>query len=288
MRLICRMRSLLKHLLIVALLTLLASGVSAQAKEKESLYDRVLRTGVVRACYAMNPPVLMKDPNTGQLSGIFYEAVNKAFANVGIKVEWTEEVGWGLFPATLMADRCEIEACAAWVTPARAKVCDFSIPLFYSPLGVWVRPDDHRFDQDFLKINDPGVTCATLDGEMSSVVAKEQFPLAKVCELPQLGDISQNLLNVVTKKGDVAFVEAAIAHNFLKQNPGKLRNIAEKKPFRVFGNAIMFKRDEVEFKHMVDLLFTDLLNSGYIETLIKKYEPFPGAYYRVTPGYKAP
>lgn len=259
-----------------------------QAKEKESVYDRVMRTGVVRAAYAMNPPVFMKDPNTGELKGIFYEAVNKAFANAGIKVEWTEEIGWGVFPETLKSDRCDIIGCGVWNTPARAKACDFSTPLFFSPLGVWVRTDDHRFDKDFSLINDPKITCAVLDGEMSSYIARNQFPKAKVCELPQLSDISQNLQNVLTKKGDVTFVEAAVAYNFSKQNAGKLRNIAEKKPFRVFGNSVMLKHGEPAFKNMVDLLFSDLINTGFVDELIRKYEPFPGAYYHVAPQYQMP
>jgi polar amino acid transport system substrate-binding protein len=252
---------------------------------KESVYDRVMRTGVIKVTYAMNPPIVMKDPNTGKLSGIMYEAINKAFENIGIKVEWTDEVGWGVFPEVLNSDRCDIEGAAAWLNAPRAKACDFSNPICFSVLGVWVRADDHRFDKDPSLLNDPGVTLGVLDGEMSSVIAQTEFPKAKLCTLPQLADISQSLLNVETKKADACFVELAIAADYLKHNPGKLRNIAADRPFRVFGNAVMFKHNEPAFKSLVNNLFADLQQTGFIDKLIKKYEPYPGAYYRVAPSY---
>ena len=34
-----------------------------------------------------------------------------------------------------------------------AKFADFSVPLFYSKTGIYVREDDHRFDKDFSLIN---------------------------------------------------------------------------------------------------------------------------------------
>ena len=44
-----------------------ASQVEAK---KETAYERVTRTGVLRCGYATWPPNVMKDPNTGKVSGI--------------------------------------------------------------------------------------------------------------------------------------------------------------------------------------------------------------------------
>jgi polar amino acid transport system substrate-binding protein len=260
-------------------------GNTSWAAEKESVYDRVMRTGVVRIGYALNPPILMKDPNTGALSGIFYESVNQLFTELQLKPVWTEEMGWGQFPEALQAGRCDVVACGAWVSPGRARVVDFSIPLFYSPMGVWVRNDDHRFDGAISKIDDPGVTIAALEGEMSSIIAQSRFPRAKTLMIPQLSDLSMNLLNVEAKKADVTFVERAIAVDYLKHHPGKLRDLAATKPFRVFGNGLMFKRGEGEFKSMINLMIDQQLRFGTIDDLLKKYEPAPGVYYRVAPPY---
>jgi polar amino acid transport system substrate-binding protein len=271
--------------IVLLMLVALCFVNCARAVEKESVYDRVMRTGVVRIAYAEDPPLLMKDPNTGKLTGLLYDITNKALTDLQLKPEWTEEVSWGQMPEVLASGRADITSCGLFVSAARARVIDYSIMLFYTPEGVWVRSDDHRFDTDLNKINDPSVTIAVIDGEMSSVIAQNVFPHAKPLTLPQLSDLAQNLLNVVSKKADVTFVESAIALEYLKHNPGTLRNVAATKPFRVFGNGISFRRGETEFKSMINLELQQLLDFGYVEEMLKKYEPFPGTYYRVAPPY---
>jgi len=62
--------------------------------ETNSLYQRVIKSGTIRCGYGMFPPYCMKDPNTGKLSGIFVEILNEAGKNLGLKIDWSEEVGW--------------------------------------------------------------------------------------------------------------------------------------------------------------------------------------------------
>src|ERR1039458_8039271 len=59
-----------------------------------SAKDRVLKRGVIRAGYAIYPPASFKDPNTGKISGICVDVLEEAAKNLGLKVEWTEEVPW--------------------------------------------------------------------------------------------------------------------------------------------------------------------------------------------------
>src|SRR3990167_8306945 len=68
------------------------AGVSGEAS---SVYDRVINSGQLRCAYVTYPPACVKDPNSGKLSGVFVEAVEALGKNLGLKVQWTEEVGWG-------------------------------------------------------------------------------------------------------------------------------------------------------------------------------------------------
>lgn len=45
----------------------------AFAAEKESSYDRVMRTRTLRCGYGIFQPMIMKDPNTRKISGIFVD-----------------------------------------------------------------------------------------------------------------------------------------------------------------------------------------------------------------------
>ncbi|MCB1555938.1 MAG: hypothetical protein KDJ15_01355 [Alphaproteobacteria bacterium] len=46
------------------------STAYAADKQKEPVYERVIRTEQIRCGYAMSPPVLVMDPNTKELSGL--------------------------------------------------------------------------------------------------------------------------------------------------------------------------------------------------------------------------
>jgi len=266
-----------------------ASG-GAPTPPAQTLYDRVIAAGTLRCGYVVYHPGLYKDPNTGKISGIFADTVEEAMKNLGLKVQWVEEVGWGTMIEGLEANRYDMICSPVWANSTRARHVAFSVPLFYSGIGAYVRTDDTRFTS--LKTNGTLVSAATtaiatIDGEMSDIIARTDYPAAKRVSLPQLSDVSQVLLNLTSSKADVAFVEPAIAAEFIKGNPGKIRNIAEDQPVRVFGNAFMFKRGEPAFKNMIDAAVQELLNGGFVDHKIDQYEPFTGSLYRVAYPYRA-
>ena len=48
-----------------------------------NLKEQIIRTGVIRAAYAIYPPASIKDPNTGELSGIFIDVLEEVAKNLG-------------------------------------------------------------------------------------------------------------------------------------------------------------------------------------------------------------
>ncbi len=265
-----------------------ASGNGGALRASETAWGRINREGVIRAGYVSNPPSCIVDPATGKVSGITVEAFQQACENLGLRVEWTEEVGFGTMIEGLKAGRYDAVPCAIWPTGARSRFASFSTALFYSAVGAYVREDDNRFDGKLKALNDPSVTIATMDGEMAQAIAKTSFPKAKTIEVPQTSEITSMLLNVKSNKADVTFVELYFAHEFLRNNPGTLRNIAVENPIRVFPNTILLPAGDPELRHNVDVSLHELLNLGVVETLIEKYEPVPGIFYRVAAPFREP
>jgi len=72
----------------------------------------------------------------------------------------------------------------------------------------------------------------------------------------------------------------------MKNNPGVMENIASETPLRVLGNAYMFRPDEGQFKQMINVAIEDLINSGFVDDVLDKYEPFPNTFYRVALPYR--
>ena len=263
------------------------SGSQPAIQKEATVYDRVIKAGKIRAGYITYPPACIKDTVTGKLSGIFVETLEQAAKNCGLTVEWTEEVGWGAQIEGLRANRYDIVGSPVWANPTRGKMTTMSIPVYYSGIGIYVRNDDNRFNDDWSKINSEDVRIVTIDGETGDLIARTQFPNAKRISLPQLTDISRLFLDVDKNKADVLFAEPYYGFKYLESNPGSVKNVAAVKPVRVLGNCYMFRRDQVEFKNMIDVAVEDLLNSGFVDQLVDKYEPQRGLFYRVAYPYRA-
>lgn len=281
--------------LLAAIIT--GCGQQQGAVGKESVYERVMRTKKIRAAWLTYPPAAMKDTSSGKLSGAFVETLQAIAKNCGLEVEWMEgETPWGAQIEGLEGDRYDIVGSPVWANYTRGKLTTLSRPVFYSGIGIYVRQDDKRFPEDWATgtmadrtnlINKPEIRISTIDGETGDLIATTQFPQAKRVPLPQNAEIPQLFLEVASNKADVLFAEPFFAYEYLKNNPGKIRNIAEKTPIRVLGNDFMMKKNEWQLKQMVDTAIEDLQNSGFIEGIVEKYEKAPGQFYRVALPYRA-
>lgn len=273
---------------IVSMITVKLANPSSSSSKK-SVYSNVVSSGIIRACYTVYPPASIKDPNTGAMSGVFVETLNKAAENMGLEVKWNAEVGWGEMIEALNSGRCDIIGSPAWSNSTRGKNAEFSVPVYYSAINAYVRADDNRFDNNIKIANDPKYKLATLDGETSQLIASRQFPQAQTLQLSQTADVSQMLLNVVDGKADMAFLEPTIANAYIKNNPGKVKNISTLKPVVVYGNVMMVKKGEFEFKTAIDNAINELLSNGSIDDFIDQYEKeYPGGFYRVNLPYIVP
>ena len=271
--------------IVVSLLTVKFFG-SSTGSVGNSVYDRVVSSGTIRACYVVYPPASIKDPNTGKLSGVFVETLNKAAENMGLKVDWNTEVGWGDMIEALNSSKCDIIGSPAWSNSTRGKSAEFSQPVYYSAINAYVRASDNRFNGDITVANNASYKLATIDGETSQLIASRQFPKAQTLQLPQLTDVSQMLLNVVDGKADMAFLEPTVANAYIKNNPGKVKNVSITKPVVIYGNVMLIKKGEFTFKSAIDNAIIELLNNGYVDSVINNYEKdYPGGFYRVAVPY---
>ena len=182
---------------------------------------------------------------------------------------------------TLKACKADIVVAGIWPTAGRGKWVDFTKPLYYSVVKAYVRANDYRFDGHSERINSPDVTIAVIDGEMSSIIAREDFPKAKIKSYSQMTDVSSLLLEVATGKADITFVEPAIAKEFMAKNPGKVREVKLRRPLRVFPNTMMVRKGDVKFLNTINIAIEELLNNGIVDKIIDKYEKYPGSFYRV-------
>lgn len=275
----------MKKLLLIALLIF---SLPAVAAEKESVFDRVTRTGTINCGYALWAPVLYKDAKTGDIKGLFYDVMTEAAKRLSLKVVWKEETAWGTIVEGLHTNRYDMICTGLAATSARAKFIDFSAPLFFSPIYLVARADDTRFDKDTDVLNDAKYKIGVLDGEISSIIAQQKFPQAAVTAMPQTADYSLLLKEVETKKADVTIIEIATFLEYEAHNKGKLKIIQRDRPLNVFAATLGVPIGDISIKHMMDTTLNEMMLDGTIAALIKKHEKFPGTMLLPTQPYQPP
>lgn len=262
---------------IIFLFVLFIHGGCNNSNKAKQDKGALFSNNTINVGYMSLPPGFIVDPNTKEKSGIFNDVIVEIAKRNGLSINYKEEVAWATMIETLNFNRVDLIANQVWATPERRENADFSNPIYYSPIGIFVRMDDNRFDSDFLKINNPSVRIAALDGEINYYIAKSDFPKAELKPLPNNVDLAQLFMEVSTNKKDVLFVDPMYAYNYMQNNPGKLKNIAEKSPIRNFPNAYMYKKGNTRLGDFLNAEIDKLLKEGTIDKIIEKYVPFHGA-----------
>lgn len=269
---------------VVALSVLVAFATASFTKSerstpaKETAYERVMRTNTLRCGYFQYPRFLERNLNSGTFSGLYYDLLEEIGKELSLKIEWTEEVGLASIFDGLKAERYDAICMPMNQTPARARVTEFTIPVFYIPYFLYARTDDVRFDNAYDKINDPSVKIAVLEGEQSQKFKEILFPKAQTVSLPDISTVSEVLLQVTTGKADITLTIPSSAEIFMTNNPGKMR--------RVSGPSLSMQIDglsvaigEVALKNLLDTTLRYLHANGSITRLVDKYTSSPDQFF---------
>lgn len=280
---------LLFTVLVVVLAVLLMrdpSGSTTTQPHTESAYDRVLRTGTLRCGYADWPPIIFtKDMTTGELSGIAHDITEELGKRLNLKIDWVEDVSWSNIISSLQTRKSDAFCTMLGVTAERGRAITYSRPVFFTPVFPYVRPDDHRFDNDLAVANNPAIRFSSIDGEMSDNIARAHFPRAQIKAVPQTLQVSESLNNIVAQKADIIIVDYGFGESFIKNNPGQLRRIGDK-PFAVAQAAYGFDIHETMLRDMIDSALTEMHNQGIIDKIIARYTSDPLEILRVAQPYK--
>ena len=255
----------MKHILLTLFICLLSIPVNA----KESVFEKVVSSGELNCAYAIWPPFFSKDALTGELSGFNYDIIEAVGRELGLKINWSEEVGFGNYIEGLRSGRYDAMCQTVWPDPARFKNALVTIPAHYHKVHVVVRADDTRFDDGWRKLNDPQFKAVVVDGDITDTIARTDFPKATIVSLPQAADARQMFTEIETKKADATFVDYGFFKDYDSKNPGKLKRAGN--VLRVYGSVFSVPSGETELKMLLDNALIALINSGRIEEILRKH-----------------
>lgn len=279
---------------IVAIVVSVAISVSAtwmllgqhRVAAKQSVYDHVINSGVLRCGYFPEAPFTIIDPNTGKKSGIAIELAEKVADELNLKIEWVSAENFGALTEDLRNGRYDA-ICASTFNMPRAGRIDYTIPYAYVPVFAYTKKGRSDFDGKLNQLDWSKVRLAAIDGEGPTIAARRKMPDAQFVTLPPASQLSELLNTVVDNKADMAFVIPTIFKQFDANNPGKLQKIVTDQPFYLFNVGFGLKPDEAGMKNMLDFVIRNMMTNGQLDALYKKYDPEglllqPQAGYRLT------
>lgn len=246
------------------------AGVSEAPPQKESAYDRVMRTNTLRCAYALYPPFVSKDPNTGKLSGIMPEVMAEFEKASGLKVVWEPEIDYGNIAATLQAGKADVFCTGMAATPKRGLVIASSTPILYSVLAAFVRPDEARFDNNPERLNEPDVRISVNEGDLSEEFARRLFSKAQFVYKGSLGGEDALFLNVATNKADVTLSAPSNLSTFNKNSPGMaLRRVEFKRPLISFPGVLGVDIHEQLLLSVINASLHNLIDNDIVDKILR-------------------
>lgn len=247
-----------------------SNDVSVSSLKKESAYDRVIRTGTIRCGYMIWPPYFQKDQKTGELSGLVKEAVDEIFGTMGIKVEYVEGI-LGQQPQDLKADKYDSFCFDSFLMPKAAKFLDYSKPWMKVPMFLHGR-QEFQAPSSISQLNANNYSFSALDGDLSSELAIRLFPTARLFSLPATADPSLIMLNVATKKADLAIIDALSVFKFNATNEQKLIKLYDH-PVALYPINFSVDKGQVDLQNMINYGVDIFVYTGRYDYLFEKYDP---------------
>ena len=241
-------------------------------------FERIMQTGVIRCGYTAWDPMLKVDPTTKEVSGLAHDVMEAAAKYLDLKVEWTEEVGWGEFNQALQNQRFDVFCAGGTPNGERAKVTLTTLPFVYTDFGVIVRADDTRFDANAQRLNQPDIRFGQLDGTTAVKIIRDGFPAAKLKGYPETIPLSQMAIDIATGKLDASLIPITVMHLYNQQHPGALKRLEGVGANRNLPNVFFVSRHEPQLKHLLDTAITEVLDAGVVYRSIKQHQTAVGAY----------
>jgi polar amino acid transport system substrate-binding protein len=262
----------LRSVLIVSALALaiMIAGCGDQSSNKhpsDSL-QRIVQSGELKVGYVVVPPWIIKDPNTGSVSGSSVESIQEIARLAGLKLTLVE-ASWTTFVSGLQTGQYDLSIVPAYVTVGRAKVMSFTRPISYTGNTALIRTDDSRFAA-LKDLDQPNITVAVTQGTQDHEFALKFFTRATV-KAVQTQDIPILFTEVATGRADAALADTYNVRNFVKAHP-EVRELTPGKPYNILPAAWTVRYEDVSLRQFLNSSLDYLEGNGILRLLDEKYQ----------------
>ena len=257
-------KMLLSVALTLASVLLICEPRQVQARELED----IINSHEIRLGYIVFPPLEIKDPKTGKLSGSMIEAIESIFNPIQIKPIWVEQT-FGTFAAALQSDQIDVFIGGPFATPQRSLALTFTQPYAYMGSDMIVRKEDGVTKyKNVTKLEDmdiDGITIAAPLGGSPYDYLKARFKRAKIVGVESTNQ-SQGAIEVLAGHADAFYWNAFIGAREVKAHPDQLMSLFGENPVDVAPISWAIKHREPELLKFLNTVLDYMdINGTWIE-----------------------
>lgn len=234
--------------------------------------EKIRTQGKLDVCYAEYAPAVIKNPNTGELSGHSVDTIEHIAEQINAQITY-HETTWGGAAADVATGRCDV-MLTYFNQIARSFSIAFTDPMIYVGDSALVRADDVRFKDvtDIMVFDKPEYTVAVANGESGHNFVKENFKNAKIEVIDvEAGDLLKFLSLVQTGRADVGIADSVSISLYQREHPDTVDLFANN-PFNLNPTAYGVRQDDIMFLNFLNDALLTLEVKGKIAEFEQKYD----------------
>lgn len=235
---------------------------------EDSSLAKIRKEGVMRVGYSQTGPWFYKDAKTGELGGIYKDAVERLAKEMEVKVEF-KEVTFQNSTVGLRRNDYDLYGSSLTYTMARALIVDYVGPLWSKGSLLMVRKENAGRFKTLADFNDPKVTFSVVAGGSEEPRIPILFPKAKL--ITTAGQVVLGAEPVRAKKADVWMSGDSDVLLFAKRNADWAHVFSPASPIDKRPNTWAVRYGDPEWKDFLDFYASFLTVNGEMERLFKHH-----------------
>ncbi len=210
---------LINKIAAVCLGIMLIFGVTAVSQNvlaQEKLWDKVQSEGVLKVGAAVAAPHAIRDPKTGEWSGVAIDVLRKFAEGMDVELKVVDTT-WDNIIAGMQAGKWDI-AVALNRTQRRALAINYSQPYWFYQISLVYNKNNDKIDPSWKSLADfdkEGITIALMSGTAQD---HSITPLIKNATISRLPDFDSSRMALIARRADVLADDADGNMLFAKSN----------------------------------------------------------------------
>jgi polar amino acid transport system substrate-binding protein len=246
----------------------LLAGGPVQAQEK--LWEKVQSEGVLKVGAAVAAPHAIRDPKTGEWSGVAIDVLRKMADTLEVKLQVVDTT-WDNIIAGMQAGKWDI-AVALNRTPRRAIAINYSAPYWFYQISLVYNKTNQKIDSSWKSLADfdkAGITVAVMSGTAQD---HSITPLIHNATIARLPDFDASRMAVISNRADVLADDSDGNMLFAESHPEWSATVLPDPAIAKQGIAFGFRKTvSLEDIQALDILIEELRAEGVMDQWMNQY-----------------